>query len=381
MFTGSLAVFSNFSDTEQKKQWKGVESVLTLKTSVCETFGITYPIIQAGMAGGATTPELVAAVSEAGGLGTLGAAYMTPEQVEAAAETIRSLTDQPFAVNFFAATPPDDYTNLAEVQQVLRLFHAELDIAEPQAPSQTADFSSAIFGLCVDLRVPVISTAFGCLTTEQMRKAKAHGIRTTAMVTTVGEALEAEHAGVDAIVAQGSEAGGHRSMFSFDDTPAGTQIGLFSLVPQIADAVKIPVIAAGGITDGRGLIAALALGAEGVQLGTRFLVAAEAGTHTVHKQAIFDSGDDSTVVTRSFSGRPARGIKNRFIEEFEKSGTSPLPFPSQNTVTKELRLAAAKNGNADFLSLWAGQSAGMLKEEGTAETIVQSLVAEAEKLI
>lgn len=354
--------------------------MLTLKTKICGLLDIRYPIIQAGMAGGPTTADLVSAVSEAGGLGTLGAAYMTPDALRRAIQEIKERTGHPFAVNIFAESSEDDYSRLAEVQQVLNPLRKELGIEEIPADYASPNWSRQQFEICLELQVPIISTAFGCLPTEQAIMAKERGVKLLTMVTTVREAIQAEHTGVDAIVAQGSEAGGHRSTFSLEDHPMGALVGTMSLVPQVVDAVKIPVVAAGGIADGRGLVASLALGAEGVQIGTRFLLAAESGAHRSHKRAITESTEESTVITKSFSGRPARGIKNRFITEFEQSGIQPLPFPSHNTVTKDIRAAATKAGIADFMSLWAGQTTRMLENGQSAKEIIDSIMGKAEAL-
>lgn len=354
--------------------------MLTLKTEICKLFNIQYPIIQAGMAGGPTTAELVSAVSEAGGLGTLGAAYLAPEDLRKNIRQIKESTSQPFAVNIFSESSEDDYSRLAEVQQVLNPFRKELGIEEIPAAYASPNWSRQQFEICLELEVPIISTAFGCLPTEQAIMAKERGIKLIAMATTVREAIQAEKAGVDAIVAQGSEAGGHRGTFSLEEHPMGALVGTMSLVPQVADAVKVPVIAAGGIADGRGLVASLALGAKGVQIGTRFLLATESGAHNAYKQAIAESTEESTVITKSFSGRPARGLRNRFITEFEKVGMAPLPFPSQNTATKDIRAAAAKQGNSEFMSLWAGQSTRMLENGQSAKEMIDSIVERAEAL-
>lgn len=351
--------------------------MISLNTDICRLLGIEYPIIQAGMAGGPTTAELVAEVSDAGGLGTLGAAYLTPEKLREDISGIRKRTNKPFAVNLFAPVPKDDFSRIDEVKQVLQPIYKELAIEEQSAEYRSPDHGEELFRVCLEMNVPIISTAFGSLAPEHMASAKAQGVTVITMATTVGEAMEAQDKGADAIVAQGSEAGGHRGSFSFDRHPMGAQIGLMALLPQVADAVDVPVIAAGGIADGRGLVAALALGAQAVQVGTRFVAAKESGAHKAYKQAIFDSDEESTVVTKSFSGRPARGIKNRFIEQFESMGTQPLPFPSHNTVTKEIRGAAAKAGNPEFMSLWAGQATrAMTQEEGAAE-IVSSMMDQA----
>lgn len=355
--------------------------MINLETEVCRLLKIDYPIIQAGMAGGPTTVDLVVEVSNAGGLGTLGAAYMAPDALRQAIEEIQSKTQKPFGVNIFAAPVNDDFNRLAEVQKALSPFRSELKITEIQSSYQSPDWSEEQFTICVEKGVPVISTAFGCLSAVQMEAAKEHQIKIVVMVTTVEEALQAEASGAHAVVAQGSEAGGHRSTFSLENHPVGAQIGTMALVPQIVDAVQIPVIGAGGITDGRGLVASLALGAQAVQIGTRFVGSKESGAPTVYKQAIFNSNEESTVVTKSFSGRPARGIKNRFIEEFEQTGIEPLPFPSQNTITKDIRAAAATAHNPEFMSLWAGQSTCSLIEEMGAAEIVETIIEEAKAII
>ncbi|TWT04250.1 nitronate monooxygenase [Planococcus sp. CPCC 101016] len=355
--------------------------MISLETRICQLLKIDYPIIQAGMAGGPTTVELVVEVSEAGGLGTLGAAYMTPDALRQTIREIRSKTKKNFGVNIFAATVNDDFSRLAEVQKALSPFRSQLEIQEVQSSYQSPDWSVEQFTICIQEGVPVISTAFGCLSAEQMKVAKERQVKIVAMVTTVEEAKQAEVSGADAIVAQGSEAGGHRSTFSLENHPAGAQIGTLSLVPQVADAVEIPVIAAGGIVDGRGLVASLILGAQGIQIGTCFVAAKESGAHAAYKQAVFESNEESTVVTKSFSGRPARGIKNRFIQEFEQSGIQPLPFPSQNTITKDIRAAAARANDPAYMSLWAGQSTRSLTKEIGAAEIVQTIIEEAKKIL
>ena len=355
--------------------------MISLETSICQLLKVDYPIIQAGMAGGPTTVELVVTVSEAGGLGTLGAAYMNPDTLRQTIREIQSKTQKTFGVNIFAAPEKDDFSRLAEVQKALSPFRSHLEIHEIQSSYQSPDWSDEQFTICIEEGVPVISTAFGCLSAEQMKVAKERQVKIVTMVTTVEEAKQAEASGADAIVAQGSEAGGHRSTFSLDRHPAGARIGTLSLVPQIADAVGVPVIAAGGIVDGRGLVASLILGAQGVQIGTLFVAAKESGAHVAYKQAIFESNEESTVVTKSFSGRPARGIKNLFIQKFEKSGVQPLPFPSQNTLTKDIRTAAAKANDSAYMSLWAGQSTRSLTEEIGAAKIVRTIVEEAKEIL
>ena len=332
------------------------------------------------MAGGPATAELAAAVSKAGALGTLGAAYLEPDALRKAIAEVKAVTQKPFAVNIFVSKNKDDFAGLVEVQRALAPFRKELGIGEPDL-SSSADWSRQQFEICLELKVPAISTAFGLLEDEQMKAAKSAGVKIIAMATTVEEAKLAERSGVDAVVAQGSEAGGHRGTFSLKSHPDGAQIGTLSLVPQIVDAVTIPVIAAGGIADGRGLAAALALGAEAVQIGTRFLLAEEAGTHPAYQQKIVESTEDQTTITKSFSGRPARAIRNRFIEDFENTGTKPLPFPSHNTVTRDIRTAAAKQDNSEFMSLWAGQSLRLVDRKIPAARIVREIIESAGRIL
>lgn len=355
---------------------------ISLQTKLCEQFKIRYPIFLAGMAGGPTTPELTAAVSEAGGLGTLGAAYMDPEAIRVAIHRIRELTDAPFGVNLFATRAIDDNSRIREVQNELNKMRRQLGIPDAlENEVQTPDRFEEQFEVLLEEKVPVISTAFGILPEPLMKSTKSIGLQVVAMATTVREALIAEEAGCDAVVAQGSEAGGHRGTFAIDMHPMGANIGTMALVPQIADNVKIPVIAAGGIMDGRGLAAALILGAQGVQMGTRFLTAMESGASPVYQKALLESDEESTVLTKAFSGRPARGIKNSFIRQWEANGVAPLAFPTQNTVTRDIRNAAAKQQQAEYLSLWAGQGTRMLKADFTAKQIVEEIMEQAVSLI
>ncbi|MBB6734494.1 NAD(P)H-dependent flavin oxidoreductase [Cohnella zeiphila] len=355
---------------------------ITLQTALCEQFAIRYPLFLAGMAGGPSTPELTAAVSEAGGLGTLGAAYMEPEDIREAIRRIRERTAAPFGVNLFVYQPGDDNARIREVQSELNKMRRHLGI--PGATDNEVHTPYRFeqqFEVLLEEKVPVIGTAFGVLPASCMLAAKSAGHRVVAMATTVREAKLAQESGCDAIVAQGSEAGGHRGTFALDAHPMGANIGTMALVPQIADQVTIPVIAAGGIMDGRGLAAALALGAQGVQMGTRFLTAIEAGTNAAYRKALLASDEESTVLTKAFSGRPARGIANAFIRQWEASGISPLAFPAQNTVTRDIRNAASMQQQAEYLSLWAGQGTRMLTPEDTAQQIIDRIMKQAADLI
>ena len=352
-----------------------------LHTKLCEVLGIINPIIQAGMAGGPTTVELVASVSNAGGLGTLGAAYMKPEEIRAAIRKIKEQTSKPFAVNLFCTDWQDQYDEVEKSQRVLNVIREKLGLEYLSNPVETNNFFEEQFEVLIEEKVPVISTAFGILPRDKMAKVKEQGIKVTSMVTTVQEAQQAEKEGADIIIAQGSDAGGHRGTFEIEKNTLGATIGTFSLIPQVVDAVSVPVVAAGGIMDSRGLVAALALGAQGVQMGTAFLTTVESGAHPVYKEALVNSTEESTVITKVFSGRPARGIKNAFIQAYQDVNVRPADFPTQNTLTSDIRKEAALQNNPEFMSLWAGQGTRLLHNEIPAEKLISDLVAGAKKIL
>ncbi len=348
---------------------------MPIRTAIMEKLGLTRPIIQAPLAGGGDTPELVAAVCEAGGIGFIGASYLTPAQIIDAARAVRARTSRPFGVNLFAplpvpAVPPDAAAALANVEP----FYAEFGLPAPVAPQPGASPFPEQFAAALDTGAAAFSVALGMLPQADMAAVRARGMVVAATATTVDEAVALERAGADAIVAQGSEAGGHRGTF-MGDFAAG-MIGGLALVPQIVDAVKIPVIASGGIMDGRGIAAALALGAQAVQLGTAFLTCHEAGVPAAYRDAILQAHESDTAITRAFSGRPARGIVNRFMRTTE-AANAILPFPLQNVLTRPLRTAAAKQGRAEYLSLWAGQGVRMARRQG-AGALVARLAEETE---
>ncbi|WP_235550590.1 NAD(P)H-dependent flavin oxidoreductase [Paenibacillus sp. Soil750] len=358
------------------------QKIIHLNTALCRIFEIRYPIFLAGMAGGPGTVGLTAAVSNAGGLGTLGAAYMEPEAIRTAIRDIRKLTNAPFGVNLFVTRAQDDNSRTPEVQQELNVMRAKFGIPNVVAEEvKTPDHFEQQFAVLLEEKVPVISTAFGVLPPHMTEQAKAAGIRIVTMVTTVDEAILAEQAGCDAIVAQGSEAGGHRGTFDIANRPMGANIGTMALVPQIVAHVQVPVIAAGGIMDGRGLVAALVLGAQGVQMGTRFLTSIESGAHIAYQHKLLASTEESTVITKVFSGRPARGITNEFIKVWDQSGVEPLPFPTQNTATRDIRNAAAQQNNSDYMSLWAGQGLRMLTAGQSAGSIIQETIDQAQTIL
>jgi nitronate monooxygenase len=354
---------------------------MSIQTALTKRLGMTYPIFQAPLAGGGDTPALVAAVCEVGGLGFIGAAYLTAEQIGEAARKVRTQTSRPFGINLFAPMPmPDPPENPQPALERVAPFFAELGLEPPVVPAPARDSFNQQLIAALESGAAVFSFTLGILPKAAIEAIKERGMFLIGTATTVEEAIGLENGGVDAIVTQGSEAGGHRATFG-DDFNAGL-VGTISLVPQVVDAVTVPVIASGGIMDGRGIAAALALGASAVQLGTAFLTCDEAGVPEVYKKAILDAREDQTRLTRAFSGRPARGIVNRFMLEVERQDTADaiLPFPLQNQLTRPLRNAAAKQGRAEFLSLWAGQGVRLAQRQA-AEILVEGLARETERVI
>ncbi|MFL5310827.1 MAG: NAD(P)H-dependent flavin oxidoreductase [Myxococcales bacterium] len=348
-------------------------------TGLMKQLRLTHPIIQAPMAGGGDTPRLVAAVCEAGALGSIGAAYLSPQQIADSAQAVRALTSRPFGINLFAAVRVAERVGDARraVERVAP-HYAALGLAAPAPPVAPADSFPAQLAAALETGASVFSFTFGMLSADAVEAVKRSGMFLAGTATTVDEAAALEKAGVDAIVAQGSEAGGHRGTFAGDFETS--MVGTIALVPQIVDAVRVPVIASGGIMDGRGIAAALALGASAVQLGTAFLTTEEAGVPECYKEAILAAREHQTRLTRAFSGRPARGIVNRFMEDVDRDPEAILPFPLQNALTRPMRTAAAKAGRAEFLSLWAGQGLRMARREPAAR-LVSRLAAETDAAV
>jgi nitronate monooxygenase len=333
--------------------------------------GLRFPIVQAPMAGGPDTPALAAAVSDAGGLGSLGCAYLGAAQIEAVAADVRARTARPFALNLFVrADQQDDETALARVSPVLDEIRRELGLAKPIARAASGDSYAAQLAAVIRARPAVFSFTFGAPSRADLDAVRAAGIVSIGTATTVAEAEALAQLGVDAICAQGAEAGGHRGTFlgRCEDGLVGT----LPLVRQIVRAVRMPVLAAGGIMDGAGIRAAFDLGAVAAQLGTAFLACPEAGTAPAHRAAL--SSAHVTSVTRAFSGRSARGIRNRLVELFER--IEPAPFPQQQRLTADIRAAASAAGRVDLMQMWAGQGAPAIRALPAAE-LVRTLVAEA----
>jgi nitronate monooxygenase len=333
-----------------------------------------YPIIQAPMAGGTTPPALVAAVSAAGGLGSIGAAYRTPAQIATDVARVREATDRPFAVNLFTVDDAPLDRDPAPMLALLRPYHEELKLPPPALPARPAERFDEQADAILAARVPVFSFTFGIPAARWLAAFRSAGIKTVGTATTVREAVLLEEAGVDAIVAQGEEAGGHRGTFAgpFELSMVPT----FDLLRQCVDAVRAPVIASGGIMDGAGIRSALDAGAAAVQMGTAFVPCPESGAPAAFKRAILEARADETAVTRAFSGRPARGIRNRLMTAIEGADESILPYPWQNAATRQLRSAAGRAGIADYLSLWAGRNVARAREM-PAGRLVEELAREA----
>lgn len=332
---------------------------------------IDHPIIQGPMGGGPSTPELVAAVSNAGGLGSLGAAYLTPEQITDTIRRIRSLTSLPFSVNLFAGGWSTERNfNPSPMLEVLSEIHQKLGLPAPQPPQPTPDPFPAQLEAVLDARPPIFSFTFGIPDRDALARLKSRGIAILGTATTVAEARALEAAGVDAIVAQGAEAGAHRGTFL--DSFESSMVPTLELVRASTAAVKLPLIASGGLMDGRDIVASLQAGAAAAQLGTAFLVSPESGASGVYKRAILSATEDNTVVTRAFSGRPARGIRNAFMTRVDGRDLI-LPYPLQNALTRPMRTAAGQQGIADYLSLWAGQGLARSRVMPAGELVARLL--------
>jgi nitronate monooxygenase len=344
----------------------------TISTPLTALLGLRIPIVQAPMAGGPSTPELAAAVSAAGALGSLAYAYTHPDDMRRGAAAVRARTDRPFAINLFVA--PQPHPIAPEVQgpalAAIAGWHAELGLPapEPVNPPYAPDFRAQLDAVA-EIRPAVFTAHLGTLPDDALRAFKAAGVKVGGGATCVAEAQRLEALGYDYVIAQGAEAGGHRGSFLRDPYDALT--GTLALVRLVVRAVRIPVVASGGIMDGSGVAAALALGAAGAQLGTAFVPCPESGASAVHKDAILGAHEDDTRITEKFSGKPARGLVNRFMREAEVRQIPQLAFPAQNLLTAKLRAASTKAGKPDFVSLWAGQAAALARSHPAAELVAR----------
>jgi nitronate monooxygenase len=333
-----------------------------------------FPVIQGPMAGGATTAELVAAVSNAGGLGSLAASLLSPAVLRDEVAKIRSLTEQPFLINLFVQeTPAPSEKDIEEASSLLKPLWESLGWSALPVPASWCEDFAAQFDALVALRPAAASFTFGILDPIQVERLHDAGIFVIGTVTTVDEALAWETVGADAVVASGTEAGGHRATFLGPQEEADLPGKL--LWPQVAEAVKIPVIAAGGIMTGVDIIEAQKLGAQAVQMGSAFLVCDESGIHPTYRQALLKAGDTPTRLTRVFTGRYARGLENRFMLQMESVAPRFPAYPVQNALTAALRAAGAARGDPGLMSLWAGADIRRARPMPVAK-LMQTLVAE-----
>ncbi|MFH8517914.1 nitronate monooxygenase [Streptomyces gelaticus] len=320
-----------------------------------------YPIVQAPMAGGTSGPQLAAAVSEAGGLGFLAAGYKTADGMYNEIKQLRGLTGQPFGVNLFMPQPALTDPSAVEVYRHQLAGEAawyETPLGDPDSGGD--DNYDAKLAVLLEDPVPAVSFTFGCPTRDTLDAFAGVGTYTVVTVTTPEEAQAAQWAGADAVCVQGVEAGGHQSTHRDDPQTDGAGIGLLSLVSQVRETVQIPIVATGGLMRGSQIAAVLAAGAEAAQLGTAFLVCPESGASPLHKQALTNPLFVRTALTRAFSGRPARGLVNRFMREH--GPYAPAAYPQVHYLTAGLRKAAAKAGDAQGMALWAGQGHRMARE-------------------
>jgi nitronate monooxygenase len=353
------------------------------ETRATRRLGVRYPIVQGPFGGGLSSPRLAAAVSNSGGLGSFGAQGMAPARITEVVQEIRALTSSPFAVNLWVSTEdPGAFTqsgaSYSAAIQPLTEFFRELDLQPPTLPvSRWPAFDEQAAAL-LEARPPIFSFIFGVPPAAVLEECRRRGIVTIGTATTVDEAVALAQAGVDLIVASGAEAGGHRPSFLHSAETSIT--GIMSLAPQVLDAVKIPVIAAGGIADGRGVASALALGADAVQIGTAFLACEESNASPAHREALFSPRAKDTMLTRVFTGRLARGLRNRLAETLEAQRAPILPYPLQSQLIAAMREEALRRGRLDLVSLWSGQSAALLRHRRTTD-LFQDLLETTERIL
>jgi nitronate monooxygenase len=330
--------------------------------SITDLFGIELPIVQAPMAG-VQRSALAIAVSNAGGLGSLPCAMLSLDDMRAELRAIAGATSRPYNVNFFCHTPPaPDPQREAAWRAALRPYYEELgiDIGNAPAGPLRAPFSHDAADVLSEFKPPIVSFHFGLPSPDLLQRVRAWGAKVISSATTVDEARWLEQRGVDAIIAQGAEAGGHRGMFLSSDLT--TQLGTMALVPQIVRTVSVPVLAAGGIADAAGVAAAIALGAAGVQVGTAYLLCPEATTTALHRAVLKSDVARHTALTNVFSGRPARGVVNRLIREVGPISAAAPDFPLAGAAVAPLRAKAEAQGSSDFSPLWSGENATGCRE-------------------
>jgi len=381
--TGSVTLPMSCSNNNTKNKTESN----SYQTPICDLFKIKYPIVQAGMADVAG-PELVAAVSNAGGLGILTATMVPPDILRQRIQKIRELTDKPFGVNLILHNdlfPPADFDikdeTVEEVQNLLNGFRAELGIPESKAkPPKLPPLIQMAFNVILEENVPVFSIGLGNPTKEMVKQCHKKGMKVMAMVSTLQDALAVNENGVDVIVAQGSEAGGHRSTWDKKESKEFAAIGTLPLTSSVVNSVQVPVIAAGGIVNGRGLKAALALGAQAVLMGSRFIATKESMAPESYKQKIIESNSDSTTITDVFTGMYARVIRNKFTNVYDDSKVPVLPPGSQYAATVDIIKSSGVQDKTEFYSLYAGQGIDEIKGIKSAAEVVHDIIEELNEI-
>jgi nitronate monooxygenase len=362
---------------------------MILRTSLCDRLGLDYPIVQSGM-GGVAGPDLVAEVSKAGALGIIAGLNLTADQVRAAIRAVRARTDRPFGVNLFMPAqlrPPVDPATIPEdtiraVQRALNDFRGRLGLPTSTArPPAVPDLIPAALEVILDERPAVFSMGLGNPEPSLVNACHERGIQVMAMITTVDDARTVARAGVDIVVAQGAEAGGHRSTWVKPASADSVSIGTLTLVPQVVDAVRVPVIAAGGIADGRGLVASLALGASGALLGTRFVATREATVPEFQKKALLESEAEATTVTDAITGLWARYVRNTYIREYDASGAPVFPALVQSRAAQDIFGHAAQQAMPEWFPMPTGQSVGLVHDLPGAAEVVERIVREARAVL
>ena len=361
---------------------------LGFRTRLCDLLAIDYPILQSGM-GLIAGPDLVAEVSGAGALGIVAGFMLGADQLRAAIRDVRARTDRPFGVNLWlssdlrsagASGAPSD-ESIQAVQAALNPMRASLGLPAVTTRPSVPDLVPGALQVVLEERVPILSIAVGSPDPDLVAECHRRGTKVIAMVTTVADAKTVEASGVDAVVAQGAEAGGHRAHFEKPPSPERGAVGTLALVPQLVDSLRVPVIAAGGIADGRGLVAALALGATGVLLGTRFLATRESMAFAAFKKAVLEDSGEDTSVTDAFTGRYARVLRTAFVEHYARSGAPVLPFPWQYLVAADIYREAVARDHRDYFPLVAGQSVSLINNLPTAVEVVESVIREARTVL
>lgn len=351
------------------------------KTRITKLLGIEYPIVQGPFGGGLSSSKLASTVSNLGGMGGYGVHHLSPAKIIEINSEIKSKTAKPYALNLWVSNMDKSAETylVEEYEKLCSLFKPyfnELSIPLPNKPETLGSQFEEQVQAVIDAKPPVLSFVFGIPSPEILDSCRKKNIKTIGTATTAAEALALEAAGVDAIVATGFEAGGHR--VSFIRSPEASLTGTFVLIPQVADKIKIPIIAAGGIADGRGIVAALTLGADAVQIGTAFLACEESNATPEHKEKLFSEDANYTVLTKMFTGRLSRGIKSRLSDELGAS-ESYAPYPIQSMFLSTLRTAAIAQGKSDLITFWAGQIAPILKYKKAGE-LFQSLLSQVEAI-